>query len=149
MRLYKDRPDILTPGRWRFCPPGAIVTPTSVFFARRNDLDDTGDYALGEVYQRNYSWSNGKTQGRLTGLNYCGSSDVWLNGNLFGETLPLDQGGIPLCCKLGPPPPNPLLLGGSGRRVRVGHGVLMVGGGGLGFVKVSASVCTCMDVSSH
>ena len=80
MRLYSDRPDILTPGRWHFCPPGAIVAPPSVFFSRRWDDHVYGDDALGEVQQRYYRYYEGVTDPRLTGTHYCGDPSVWLEG---------------------------------------------------------------------
>jgi hypothetical protein len=145
MRLYPDRPDVLTYGRWRRCPPGAIDTPTSVFFARRNDLDDTADRPLGEVYQRSYRYSRGESDPRLNGQHYCGSPSVWLSGILYDSRpgLVLDASGVPLCCQAGPPPPARLRLHGRGARVRIGHGPFALGGHGRRVVTQSSLACSC------
>ena len=116
MRLYSDRPDILTPGRWHFCPPGAIVAPPSVFFSRRWDDHVYGDDALGEVQQRYYRYYEGVTDPRLTGTHYCGDPSVWLEGIPYAARpgLELDATGMPLCCSALPAAPGGVVLGGLG-----------------------------------
>lgn len=115
MRLYADRPDILTWGRWYRCPPGAIDAPASVFYSRRWDDLPYGDAPLGEVYQRYYQWTNGKADPRLTGQHYCGST-AWTQGILYADRpgLVLDATGVPLCCSALAPAPGGVRIGGRG-----------------------------------
>jgi hypothetical protein len=139
MRLFSDRPDVLTWGRWRWSPPGAITGPPTVFFARRNQLQDEEDRPLGEVYAIQYAYTKGHADPRLTGLHYCGSQ-AWTQGILYADRpgLELDATGIPLCCSAAAPAP------GGGR------------GGGLGVwgpvrppvvTPSMPSVCTCATIT--
>lgn len=116
MRLYRDRPDVLTEGRWRWCPEGAEALPFPHAFSPRI-YDIAGfhlpDDAVGEV-----EWI-GKCRGdddpRYTGRHHCGTADQFLNGSLFAErgSLPVDAEGVPLCCGVAPPVGG-LGLGGEG-----------------------------------
>jgi hypothetical protein len=115
MRLYNDNPGVLTPGRWRFCPPGAILAPATVFNSRRWSLEDDTDYPLGEVYQTHYRYSRGESDPRLTGLHYCGGS-AWTQGITYASRpgLVVDATGTPLCCQALPPRPGGVRIGGRG-----------------------------------
>lgn len=105
MRLYHDRPDILTPGRWYFCPPGAKLLPLKHAFAsqRWDTKFDLGDPPIGEV-RGSLGWFSGARKPGLTGLHYCGSPEAWLNGIAYAARPGLEIGplGIPPCCH--PPP---------------------------------------------
>lgn len=101
MRLYKDRPDVLTPGRWYFCAPGARVIPFRHSFGSMN-WDGKGedrDPEVGEVRPRG-KWCNGRADVAYDGQHYCGSADVWLNGISYADRpgLEVNEDGIPLCC---------------------------------------------------
>lgn len=116
MRLFPDHPEILTPGRWQWCPPGAKDLPFAHrFSSRRYDWDwmlrDT--LQLGEV-----SWdgfSSGRTNPRYTGLNYCGDKSLYQQGSpleLQGTPL-VDAEGVPLCCRTAGPILGGLVGGGE------------------------------------
>lgn len=137
MRLYPDRPDILTWGRWHFSPAGAIVAPPSVFFSRRWDDTIVGDDALGEVQQRYYRYYIGAANPRLTGRHYCGSDSVWVSGIPYAARpgLELDASGTPLCCSPLPAAPGGVRIGGRG----VWPGVYQV--------SLVGSVCQCQGVT--
>lgn len=111
MRLYRDRPDVLTWGRWHWCPAGAIVVPfTHPFCSRYWDPDGwENDGLLGEVTEP-HEYYKGNSHPRLLGRRVCGSQDVWENGSLFSmqgtpivDTDPDMIGtyadGIPRCCR--------------------------------------------------
>jgi hypothetical protein len=104
MRLYTDRPDILTAGAWHWCPPGAVEVPYwSAFVSSVWDYWlEAGDVpAVGEVTRG--AWTNGAPDPRFTGKTFCGGADAWLRGVPFGTPhLPLDPGGAPVCCGLVP-----------------------------------------------
>ena len=145
MRLYSDRPDILTPGRWYRCPPTAQPVGWTAFFARRNELEDHVDAPVGEVYQRQYGYSKSPPNPRLTGTRYCGSAAAWTQGVTYATgTLPVAQNGLPVCC--GVPPRTSLVLSGVGARVRIGTGGLVLGS--VARRSDSASVCTCMSIGA-
>ena len=132
MRLYSDRPDILTWGRWRRCPPGAIQAPPSWFFARRNFLQFKDYMPLGEVYQEKYGYTKGRGSKRYTGKHYCGTT-AWTQGIKYADRpgLVLDTTGVPLCCQANPP-----AVGGA---VCNGVGVWP----GVYFPLVGGNVCEC------
>lgn len=115
MRLYSDRPDLLTPGRWYRCPPGAQSVGWTAFFARRNELQDTVDAPLGEVYQSRYAYSSAPPNPRLNGLHTCGGPAL-TEGIPYADRpgLVLDVTGMPQCCQAAPPPPARLTLCGQG-----------------------------------
>jgi hypothetical protein len=144
MRLYSDRPDILTPGRWYRCADTAQPVGWTVFFARRNDLEDRYDPPLGEVYQPHYQYSKVPANPRLTGTTSCGSSSAWTAGILFGSNaLGVGQNGIPLCC--GIQPQTTLLLRAAGYYVRIGSGGLVLSSPTSR--SDVAGVCTCVTAS--
>lgn len=99
MYPYVDRPDVGIPGAWHFCRPGSRFLPFPTAFCSRNYLDKNDDYpAIGEVPTRP-SWSAGKPLTWARGHHFCGSADVWQNGQLYSAPpLPVDRNGIPLCC---------------------------------------------------
>jgi hypothetical protein len=137
MRLYSDRPDILTWGAWHWSPPGAITVPPTVFFARRNALQDEEDRPLGEVYAASYPYTKGRPEPRLTGQHYCGTS-AWTEGIPYASRpgLALDASGVPLCCSAPAPAPG----GGRGG----GQGVW----GPVTVRYTPATACNCASVSS-
>lgn len=120
MRLYSDRPDILVPGRWYRCPPGAKPVGWTAFFARRNELQDTVDAPLGEVYQSRYAYSKTPANPRLDGQHACGGPPL-LEGIPYADRpgLVLDVTGMPTCCQAAPPPPARLTLCGQGSTPQV------------------------------
>jgi hypothetical protein len=132
MRLYSDRPDVLTWGRWRRCPPGAIMAPPSWFFSRREYLQFTDDVPLGEVYRTSYGYTKGESDPRLTGQHYCGTT-AWSQGITYAERpgLPLDITGMPTCCQALPPAPGGPVIGG------VGSWTMVLQGG---------AICQCQTV---
>ncbi len=107
MRLFNDRPDVLTPGQWYFCPPGAKRVPFMDSFVSQNwDIDPlTLDPRVGEVRGRG-AWRRGDPPPRYTGQNTCGTAAQWLNGVPFAQRglPPRDADGYPTCCVLAPPP---------------------------------------------
>jgi hypothetical protein len=135
MRLYPDRPDVLTWGRWHRCPPNAIVAPLSVFFSRQWEKEDEPDQDLGEVYRSSPPWFSGRSDRRLTGLHYCGTR-AWLFGIPYAERpgLVLDTTGMPECCQALPPSPPRLVVGGSGTSSTY-------------FIITGGSVCECETAS--
>jgi hypothetical protein len=147
MRLYSDRPDIQVPGRWYRCQPGAQTVGWTAFFARRNELQDKGDYPLGEVYQRGYAYSKTPANPQLKGTSFCGSPSAWQNGVPYSAgTLPVGQNGIPLCC--GITPKSTLLLGGKSARVLIGQGGLVLSGGKPPPLVVSGNACGCGTITA-
>jgi hypothetical protein len=109
MRLYNDRPEILTPGQWYFCKPGAKLIPYTHAFCSRewDDYRIKGDDPLiGEVGPRG-PYTDGVAPDRLDGLHWCGDAEVWRIGVQFGaDPLPRWPDGVPICCDTGPPPPQ-------------------------------------------
>ena len=136
MRLYSDRPDVLTWGHWRRCPPGAHMAPPSWFFSRREYLQFTDEIALGEVYRTRYPYTRGATDPRLTGQHYCGTT-AWTQGITYAERpgLALDITGMPTCCQARPPQPGGPVIGGVGSW----PGVYSISHGGI--------VCECETVA--
>lgn len=101
MALYRDRPDVLTEGRWHFCPPGAKPVPYLHLFGSSNyDPDGRFDPQVGEVGTGSHPWSNGSSNPRLLGQNTCGSAEQWMTGSVFISqgTPAVDADGVPLCC---------------------------------------------------
>jgi hypothetical protein len=114
MRLYRDRPDILVEGQWRFCLPDAEPVPFPHSFGSHTQDPEGFDYdpALGETQERG-QWVRGGTDGRLKGKRVCGKAEVWLNGIDFADRGQPANGpdGIPRCCcppsgECGEPPQN-------------------------------------------
>jgi len=101
MRLYPDRPDVLTAGSWHFCAPGAIPVPyCHAFTSSVWDYDQTQVAQLGEQKPRG-AWSRGNQLPQFQGRHFCGSIDAWRNGIPYADRpgLALDAQGVPLCCK--------------------------------------------------
>lgn len=101
MRLFKDRPDVLTPGRWLWCPPGAKLIPYYHVFGTnyQESTQHKIDPPVGEVPVR-LGWSDGKASPRYTGQHWCGNEDVWTHGALYSQrgTPSVDADGVPPCC---------------------------------------------------
>lgn len=100
-RLFQDRPDVLTPGRWHFSPEGAQVLPFPTSFAS-SEWDNyrvDEQFQIGEVRNRG-AYSRGFPDHRYDGMHFCGDADVWLNGIPYAGRPGLELGpqGIPLCC---------------------------------------------------
>lgn len=94
-RLYRDRPDILVPGRWRWSSPGAIVVPYLHAFDSSTwdpwNLDQSE--GVGEVERGAYY--NGAGLPTMNGRRFCGGEEVWRLGGLYD-----DRGSPgPDCCK--------------------------------------------------
>jgi hypothetical protein len=117
MRLYRDRPDILTRGRWHFCQPGAKVIPyfhafgSFVWDWQRPYLSPP----LGEI-PPSQGYSKGNRNKRLTGNHFCGDQSAWEQGILYADRtkLAVDSQGVPLCCAPLPQRPGGLVFGGGG-----------------------------------
>lgn len=107
MRPYRDRPDILVPGRWYFCRPGAKPVKTTHVFSSLNWLPEGKNVQpiVGEAPPKGaYSKTPGPST--WTGQAYCGTDDAWLNGILYADRdKPLTHNdGSPCSC---PPIPAP------------------------------------------
>ncbi len=115
MRLYKDRPDILVPGRWHWCVPDAVVLPFphafGSFTLQQGEVRDTP--LIGEEPLKR-GRSKGNSSPRYIGRNWCGGVDLWQNGSLYSQrgTPAVDQEGVPVCCESGPPIPGGVELDG-------------------------------------
>lgn len=115
-RLYRDRPEVLTPGRWRWCPPGARPVPYwHLYGVSFDNLDRELEPALGESVlspRRQYS---DREPTRLTGRGVCGSQEVWEGGGLYAErfVLPVRADGLPVCCPALPVEPTGDAVGGE------------------------------------
>jgi len=104
MRLYPDRPDVLVPGRWRRCRPGASAIPFLHSFGSQVwDYTRDFDVSLGEVRGLG-AWVNGAGLPQFQGQHFCGGADAWLHGIPYADRpgLDLDDAGVPLCCKPAP-----------------------------------------------
>jgi hypothetical protein len=114
MRLYSDRPDVLTDGAWHFCEPGAKLAPMPHIFGSQiwTPKNMAIDPAVGEVLGRG-PWFNGKPDSRYVGEHSCGSADVWLNGIPYADRpgLELEADGTPTCCHA--PPEVPAFTSGG------------------------------------
>lgn len=101
MRLYSDRPDVLTTGRWYFSPEGAKVIPFQHKFGSSSWLPNGRDDSvpLGEVGARG-AWTNGICPPQFDGSHFCGERSAWQNGILYADRpgLAADPFGFPLCC---------------------------------------------------
>lgn len=100
MAPFPDQPGLVIPGAWHWSPPGARFLPfPTAFCSAEWDPDHTPPIALGEQPPRG-AYSKGAPIAAFQGVNFCGSSDVWLNGQ-SSTTPPLavDANGIPLCCR--------------------------------------------------
>lgn len=122
MRLFKDRPDVLVPGQWFWCPPGAKRVPYKHPFTSTWLLPEVAkvDQPLGEVIPTG-EIVDGTPNPRYLGLNVCGSADVWANGILYADrgTPLLDNDGVPPCCFALPGPPGGASAGGESEQGKV------------------------------
>lgn len=105
MRLYRDRPDVLTAGRWYWCPEGAKAIPfMDRFVSMKWDSDGIAldPNQLGEV-EVIPGYTSGVANARLTGQRFCGARDIWENGALYAQrgTPATDVDGVPFCCQEG------------------------------------------------
>jgi hypothetical protein len=116
MRPFKDRPDVLLPGRWRWCAEGAVRVPFAHRFTSSLLLPDDvkGMQVVGEVFDKFIPVADDPIP-RYTGQTPCGSLDAWQNGILYADrgTPVLDWDGVPACCGARPAPPGGALLGGD------------------------------------
>lgn len=106
MRLFKDRPEVLTAGRWYWCPEGAIAIPyMDRFVSSKWDSDGIAldPNQLGEV-EIIPGYTSGVPNARYTGQRFCGAQDVWENGAFFAQqgTPATDEDGVPFCCQEAP-----------------------------------------------
>lgn len=124
-RLYRDRPDILVPGRWYWCPPGAVAIP---FFHRflSYRLDDFTHEESGSDPRESpevgeFSHWDGpsvvQANPRYTGQHWCGPEEYWTQGVPYAlrGTQILDWEGVPLCCITTPLRPGGGLAQGKAR----------------------------------
>ena len=109
-RPFRGRPDIVIPGRWHWCPPGAKALP---FWHAMGSMcqDQTPrlgtTWNLGEIPQ----WEGIQTHvpnSRYTGQHWCGSAEDWQQGAVWGRRLELDREGVPFCCRA-----EPIRVGGA------------------------------------
>lgn len=137
MRFYRDRPDVIVPGRWYFCPPGAKALP---FFQRFDTYrTDPGpfpiDPLIGEV-----PVYGGKARNEILagydGQHWCGSLEDWQQGLDYSRrgSAPVDQEGVPLCCSTYQAPPGGGSAYGTGYTSEVGGGSVSTGQDGTGCV---------------
>lgn len=117
MRLYPDNPEILTLGRWAWCPPGARPLPFATSFAASvwDPYFVTEDYPLGEI-RGPKGRSSGRTNPRYLGLNWCGAVELFQQGSplaLLG-TPPVDAEGVPICCRVSGPALGGMVSEGDG-----------------------------------
>jgi len=125
MRLFRDRPDVLTEGQWYFCPDGAVSVPFPHSFGSRvwdPDSYKDVDPPLGEVGPQG-PLVDGIPNPRLTGAHFCGAPEVWRNGVPFGTPpLPVWPDGIPICCQTGPPGEDFCILTEAGADLELENG---------------------------
>jgi hypothetical protein len=129
MRLCRDS-DTLTPGRWRWCAPGAVTIPYAHAFGSFKGQSTALPPNEGVGEARHYGgMASDRTSPLFPGLNWCGSADLWMNGGTesLRGTPAVDDRGVPLCCQQADALPQANL------GARFGVGLLdAMGGGGLG-----------------
>jgi hypothetical protein len=101
MRLFRDSPTLVS-GRWKRCPPGAIVYPGwHAFGSQTQDPEVFKDIepTIGEARGRNGQVIGTTTPG-YSGQRFCGDANAWEFGNLLSQqgSLPIDSRGRPVCC---------------------------------------------------
>jgi hypothetical protein len=115
MRPFRDRPDIKVIGRWYWCPEGAIALPFNhAFGSQYSDTfrEEFLEYVVGEQvgwHGPNFHRANP----RYLGKHWCGTLQDWQEGAIYGQTVPRDWEGIPLCCLTTPLRPGGGLVGGK------------------------------------
>jgi hypothetical protein len=116
MRPFRDDPSRLIAGRWQWCPPGASALPFAHAFGSYFDLSEQSveDPVIGEVPIFG-GWTDGESNPRYLGKNYCGAIANWQNGSLVADlgSTPVDAEGVPLCCVTLPMTPGGPALGGT------------------------------------
>ena len=100
MAPYSDKPGLVVPGAWHWAPPGARFLPfPTAFCSGEWDPWQVEAPHLGEQPPRG-AYSKGPPIPAFQGRNFCGSADVWQNGQLStAPPLPVDANGIPVCCQ--------------------------------------------------
>ena len=116
MRLYPDRPDVLTTGRWYWCPEGAEELPFPHAFGSM--LFDPPEFKLADDQVGEVEWIEkvrGDGNPRYRGRHHCGAAELYSQGSPFAlrGTLPTDGEGVPLCCDA-VPVVGGLAIGGTG-----------------------------------
>lgn len=111
MRLFHDAPDVLVPGQWWECTPGAKPLPFPHTFGSSVWIDhQRADWyeGVGEVSEKKVGVRRKRPE-RLTGQGYCGSRGAFLYGDAIQTqgSLSLDADGIPTCCPTSRPPSKP------------------------------------------
>jgi len=99
-RFFADRPDIVLPINWYFCPDGAQVLPGPHRFGSLNYLSDKNTPSpIGEVPGAARPYSKGQTPAGITGQSACGSTDDFHDGVIYSETANYPvSGGVKQCC---------------------------------------------------
>jgi hypothetical protein len=108
-RFFADRPDIVLPITWYFCPPGAKVAPGPHRFGSLNWLGDKKTPSpIGEVVGAKRPWSNGATPAGALGVAPCQDVEAFHDGVPYvpSANYPIVN-GVKACCL----PPNPCFLG--------------------------------------
>jgi microcystin-dependent protein len=118
MRLYPDHPEIITRGRWRWCPEGAEPLPFAHRFCSQfgDNWTDDQDPPIGELKGLK-GRANGYSDPRYTGKNFCGAQTLWQHGSpleLRG-TPAVDADGVPVCCATAGPELGGLAVAGDGQ----------------------------------
>lgn len=100
MAPFPDRPDLVIAGAWHWSPIGAPFLPfPTAFCSAQWDAYGTPEIALGEQPPRG-AYSKGPAVPAFQGVHFCGSADVWINGQLStAPPLAVDANGIPICCQ--------------------------------------------------
>lgn len=105
MRPYADRPDIIIPGRWRWCPEGAAAVPYEhCFGSYRNDAkgNPVRPGVVGEVEADVYTYNLGASPLRATGKRVCGTAADWSGQAPYDPARvgagAADPDGLPECC---------------------------------------------------
>jgi hypothetical protein len=115
-RLFRDRPEVLTPGRWRWCPPGARPVPyLHCYGISYDNLDREKEPPLGEsVLSPRRQYSDYEPT-RLTGQGVCGAEGLWREGGLWADrtVLPTRPDGVPTCCPARAIEPTGDAIGGA------------------------------------
>jgi hypothetical protein len=107
-RPFRDRPDIIVPGRWYWCPEGARALPfwhAMGSYTQDSSTIEGEDFELGEIPE----WEGTQfhvPNPRYGGQHWCGTPDDWQLGAVYGQTIPVDAEGVPLCCQSEPMRPG-------------------------------------------